>query len=260
MATFQRLWNARHSIEGALNDELRLAEINKDREMRAAITIQSIRRAIVARRHTVICTLSCRGIQRIWRGYLARQYAFYVSSQRDKSRALALWTRMATTIQKSFRGFHSRRYKHSYYERKAYLANVTLKDEKIRELSENVAESTYQEREMLRQSDQEEEFTTLAKDLHHLCSTANIPGVFNSPYNMEPVRAFGAPVESQLKSTFAKSQYLQKHMMRSLGASRYKALHRSSMGNTSGTLGSNAYTHSSLPRPLEPVAENGRAA
>lgn len=80
MATFQRLWNARHSIEGALNDELRclesqpiardlwshsaadkpcigrLAEINKDREMRAAITIQSIRRAIVARRHTVICT------------------------------------------------------------------------------------------------------------------------------------------------------------------------------------------------------------
>jgi len=126
MATFQRLWNARHNIDGLLNDELRLAEINKDRELRGAITIQSIRRAIVARRYTATCTLSCKAIQRIWRGYLARQYACYVSSQRDKKRALALWTRMAIVIQKTFRAFHSRRYKHSYYERKAYLANVTL--------------------------------------------------------------------------------------------------------------------------------------
>jgi len=113
---------------------------------------------------------------------------------------------------------------------------------------------------MLRHQDQLEEFQTLSKDLHHLVSTANTPGVFNSPYNMEPVRAFGAPIETQLKTTFAKSQYLLKHMMRSLGASRYKALHRSQMGATNSSLGSNAYTHSSLPRPLDPVAENSRAA
>ena len=192
---------------------------------------------------------------------------------------------MATVIQKSFRAFYSRRYKHSYYERKAYLASVTAKDEKvhtppydphggavlwcrvsvpkslpslqIRELSEAVAESQYQEREHLRQTQAEEEFTGLAKDLHHLVSTGSIPGVFNSPYNMEPVRAFGKPVESQIKSTFARSQYLKRHLMRSMGKARYTAIHgaTNAMGDTMGSLDSAAYTHSSMPRPLEPLAE-----
>lgn len=195
---------------------------------------------------------------------------------------------MATVIQKSFRAFYSRRYKHSYYERKAYLASVTAKDEKvhtppydphggavlwcrvsvpkslpslqIRELSEAVAESQYQEREHLRQTQAEEEFTGLAKDLHHLVSTGSIPGVFNSPYNMEPVRAFGKPVESQIKSTFARSQYLKRHLMRSMGKARYTAIHGATkaMGDTQGSMGtldSAAYTHSSMPRPLEPLAE-----
>lgn len=257
MATFQRLWNARHGMLGGLNDSLRQAEINKDRELRAAITIQSIRRAIVARRYSALCTKSCKAIQRIWRGFLAREYACHISMLRDKKRAHALWTRMATVIQKSFRAFYSRRYKHSYYERKAYLASVTAKDEKIRELSEAVAESQYQEREHLRQTQAEEEFTGLAKDLHHLVSTGSIPGVFNSPYNMEPVRAFGKPVESQIKSTFARSQYLKRHLMRSMGKARYTAIHgaTNAMGDTMGSLDSAAYTHSSMPRPLEPLAE-----
>lgn len=261
MATFHRLWNSRHALLDDVNAALRQAEINKDREMRAAITIQSIRRAMLARRYTATCTQSCKAIQRIWRGFLAKQYAVHLSTQRDKKRALALWTRSATVIQKSFRAFYSRRYKHSYYERKAYLASVTLKDEKIRELSEAVAESQYQEREELRLTQAQGEFTALAKDLHHLCSTSNIPGVFNSPYNVEPVRAFGVPVESQLKSTFARSGYLKKHMKRSLGASRYMALHGTNdLGNTMGSStmgGSNAYTHSSLPRPLDTLQEHG---
>lgn len=226
--------------------------------MRAAISIQSIRRGIVVRRRIKACLKSCCSIQRVWRGLLARQYACYLSMMRDKRRAHALWTRMATVIQKTFRAFHSRRYKHSFYERKAYLASVAIKEEKVRELSEAVAERTYQEREQLRIEEDRAEFQTLAKDLHHLVSTANIPGVFNSPYNIEPVRAFGAPVETQLKTTFAKSQYLQRHMMRSLGSQRYKALHRNSFGNTNNSMGTGSYSHSSFPRPLEPLSEEPR--
>merc|ERR1711907_751956 len=99
MASFVRLWNSRHAMLGDLADELRFAEINKDREMRAAITMQSIRRGMTTRRRIKAWLKSCRSIQRIWRGYLARQYACHVSMLRDKQRALALWTRMATVIQ-----------------------------------------------------------------------------------------------------------------------------------------------------------------
>jgi len=76
---------------------------------------------------------------------------------------------------------------------------------------------------------------------------------------MEPVRAFGKPVESQIKSTFARSGYLKRHLMRSMGKARYTAIH-GSMGDTSGSMGtldSAAYTHSSMPRPLETLAEEG---
>lgn len=253
-----RLWTSRHAMLDTVADELRQAEINKDRERRAAITMQSIRRGMVARRRIKAQLVACVTIQRIFRGFLARQYTTHVSMLRDKARALKLWTRMAIIMQKTFRGFHSRRYKHSYYERKAYLASVTLKEEKVRELSEAVAESVYHEREQLRMETDRAEFTTLAKDLHHLVSTSNIPGVFNSPYNVEPVRAFGAPVESHLKQTFKSSQYLQRHMMRSLGAQRYKVMHRNSLGNTGSSIGaSGQYTHSSFPRPLETLAEEG---
>lgn len=223
--------------------------------MRAAITIQSIRRGIVMRRNIKSWLTSCKTIQRIWRGFLARQYACHVSMLRDKRRAHALWTSMATVIQKTFRAFHSRRYKHSYYERKAYLASVTIKEEKVREMSDAMAESVYLEREQLRMEQDQKEFTTLAKDLHHLVSTSNTPGVFNSPYNIEPVRAFGAPVEAHLKGTFQTSKYLKRHMMRSMGSKRYQQVHQH-LNASSNSLGeSGKYTHSSYPRPLEPVTE-----
>jgi len=257
MATFLRIWNSRHSVNDVLAKEIRLAEINKDRELRAAITMQSIRRGLVARRRIKAWLTSCISIQRIWRSFLARQYAYHVSMLRDKRRAHMLWTRMATMIQKTFRGFFSRRYKHSYYERKAYLASVTVKDEKIRELAHNVSENTHYERERVRVEEEKAEFDGLAKDLHHLVSTANIPGVFNSPFNIEPVRAFGAPVESHLKDSFSRSKYLQRHMTRALGSQRYRATKGGyDPRDTKNTLGSSGtYTHSSFPRPLETVQE-----
>lgn len=257
MATFLRLWNARHCAADHLATQLRIAEVNKDVEMRAAITIQGIRRGIVARRRIKSWLRSCVQLQRIWRGYLARQTAYHVSMLRDKQRAHAMWTRTATLIQKTFRGFYSRRYQHSYYERQAYLSNVQAKNESVRELSDALADQIHHERETIRMEKEHAEFTELSKDLHHLVSTANCAGVFNSPYNIEPLQAFGAPVETQLKTTFAKSKFLQRHMMRSLGAQRYRSMHPESFEQfqSTGLSKDGTYTHSSFPRPLEPLAE-----
>jgi len=257
MATFLRLWNARHCAVDELATQLRIAEVNKDVEMRAAITIQGIRRGLVTRRRIKSWLKSCIALQRIWRAYLARQTACHMSMLRDKKRALAMWTREATIIQKTFRGFYSRRYAHSYYERQAYLESVKQKDEAVRELSDALADQVHHERETLRIEKQEQEFEELSKDLHHLVSTANIASVFNSPYNIEPLRAFGVPVETALKTTFAKSKYLQRHMMRSLGAQRYRSMHPESFDHlqSTGMSQDGTYTHSSFPRPLEPLAE-----
>merc|ERR1711937_286181 len=138
-------------------------------------------------------------------------------------------------MQKTFRAFYSRRYKHSFYERAAYLRSVATKDEMVRADSEALAEQVHHQRELQRHEEEKKEFLTLSKDLHHLVSTSNTPGVFNSPYNIEPLRAFGVPVETALKTTFAKSKYLQRHMMRSLGAQRYRSMHPESFDHLQST-------------------------
>jgi len=257
MATFVRLWESRHSISDDFTKNVRLAEVNKDRELRACTTIQAIRRGIIVRRRLKIFSKSCVHIQRIWRGFLARQLAAHISMLRDKARALQLWNRQAVILQKTFRAFHSRRYKHSFYERRAYLASVAAKDESVRELAESVADATYEERELTRHEAEQTEFNKLAKDLHHLVSTANTPGVFNSPYNVEPIKAFGTPVEAHLKRNFSKSKFLARHMTRALGTQRYQALNPHSLYHTKTSYGSSSgsYQHSSLPRPLDPIAE-----
>lgn len=258
MATFLTLWESRRGIDARHAALVRQADINQDREFRACVTIQSIRRGILDRRKLKTQGRSLIDMQRIWRGYLGRQIASYTSLQRDKGRARQLWTRTATVLQKTFRGFYSRRYKHSYYERQAYLNMVNMKDQSIREFSEAVAEQTEEDREMTRVEGEQREFQKLAKDLHHLVSTSNTPGVFNSPYNIEPVRAFGAPVEAQLKTTFQNSKYLQRHVMRSLGSQRYNSQNPTRRMNSTGgfsATNSGQYTHSSFPRPLDTIGE-----
>ena len=46
------------------------------------------------------------------------------------------------------------------------------------------------------------EMNELSKNLHHLCSTSTIPGVYNPPFVLEKPKAFGVDVESHLKTSF----------------------------------------------------------
>jgi len=89
---------------------------------------------------------------------------------------------MATIIQKYFRGFYDRKYKHDFYARKQYLANVVKKNSEVmRELNENqkIAEIEDAKR---REDVARLEMTKVAGNVHHLVSTAAIPGIYNSPF------------------------------------------------------------------------------
>jgi len=231
------------------------AEINRDRITRAAITIQAIRRGIVKRRQIKSTKQAAIILQRIWRGFLAREIATHVSMLRDKQRAHMLWYSAARTIQKTFRAFYCRRYRHSYYERQSYLEAVKIKNQHICEVSEAVAEKMYEERTQILDEQERQEFETLTTDLHHLKSTANCPGVYNSPY-VEPIRAFGTPMEQHLQNNFKKSKYCHRHMRRALGSVQYQRTYQR-FGQTTGTVGQgvntggSSYQYASMPRPVD---------
>lgn len=46
------------------------------------------------------------------------------------------------------------------------------------------------------------ELNELTKNLHHLCSTTTIPGVYNPPYIADKPKAFGQEVETHLRTSF----------------------------------------------------------
>jgi len=228
----------------------RIAEVDRDRLTRAAVTIQSIRRGCVKRRQVKKMRAATIVLQRIWRGFISREVATYDSMLRDKKRAQMLWYLAARTIQKTFRAFYSRRYRHSFYERQAYLAAVAAKDLTIRDVSHEVAEQMFVERADLNAVTERNSFDKLATDLHHLKSTEHIPGVFNSPY-VEPLRAFGAPIEQHLTANFKKSKHCAKHLRRALGAQLYSQTYKKIAQNAGVATTDGTYQHASMPRPLD---------
>eukprot|EP00656_Telonema_subtile_P020859 TRINITY_DN2191_c0_g1_i4.p1 TRINITY_DN2191_c0_g1~~TRINITY_DN2191_c0_g1_i4.p1 ORF type:complete len:269 (+),score=45.87 TRINITY_DN2191_c0_g1_i4:302-1108(+) len=267
MSLFLSLRDSRHACMPAFVERQCTAEANRDRIARAVVAIQSIRRGIVKRREIKKMKNAAIYLQRIWRGFLAREIAAHTSMLRDRTRAHMLWFCAARVIQKSFRAYYSRRYRHSYYERQAYLHAVTIKDQNVREVSEAVAERTQEERLQLLDQEERSEFEELTSNLHHLTSTRTTPGVYNSPF-VEPLTAFGTPMEEHLQNSFKKSKYCHRHLRRSMGSEVYARTFQRfgqsgslSAGKTQGAGNSQTYQHASMPRPVEtyklqPLYEN----
>lgn len=73
----------------------------------------------------------------------------------------------------------------------------------MKELTE-YTNSIQAELEKRQEEERRRQFNGLATDLHHLISTSNIPGVYNSPYIPEEAKpqVFNADIETHLKAAF----------------------------------------------------------
>ena len=98
------------------------------------------------------------------------------------------FSQMATTIQKYYRGFYDRKYKHDFYARKQYLLNVVKKNEEVmQELNQNQLRAEMEESK--RKEDVARlEMSKVAANVHHLVSTRAIPGIYNSPFVRDGMR------------------------------------------------------------------------
>ncbi|ELU08860.1 hypothetical protein CAPTEDRAFT_159316 [Capitella teleta] len=94
--------------------------------------------------------------------------------------------RMATTIQKTWRGFYTRKYVSNYYSRKRYLEGLKIKNEIMLNELEEYAEQQEQMTEIKKDIDQKKKLDTFSRKNHYLLSTVVQPGVFNSPYKPYP--------------------------------------------------------------------------
>ncbi|CAM9706834.1 unnamed protein product, partial [Heterosigma akashiwo] len=136
-------------------------------------------------------------IARVFRGHLGRKEARARQHATEVAQEIAIFHYHASIIQRTFRGFYSRRYRHDFSARKKYIADIVGKGETLRaRLDEALVEQQMREADEAAQREAAE-FQKVTQNLHHLVSTRAQPGVFAPPFDAAPT-AYGRTVEAHL--------------------------------------------------------------
>ncbi|XP_037553447.1 spermatogenesis-associated protein 17 [Nematolebias whitei] len=164
----------------------REAEENRQRETRAVIRIQSWFRACKVRAYLSHLHKKAVIIQKLWRGFTARAHIRQMVKAAYFIMKMNFYEEMAVRIQARWRGFFVRKYIHDFYARKKYLERLLVNNELMRRELDEIQELQRREREYLKMVKEQTAEVYQAHRLHHLISTKQSPGVFNSPFRPGP--------------------------------------------------------------------------
>ncbi|GBG24227.1 Spermatosis-associated protein 17 [Hondaea fermentalgiana] len=189
------------SVAQAVSRALQERDEAKEEELGATVLIQRQVRRHFAYQLYKRKRFACLEISRVFRGHCGRLACARLQKLLDDEALMSMFHYQACAIQHVFRGFHSRKYKHDFHARKAYIANILEKSSELRmQLAANRERATQEEQER-KLREMQDDFKKVAQKLHHLLSTKSRPGVYNSPYALEgPPTAFGVPVEEHLRN------------------------------------------------------------
>eukprot|EP00062_Callorhinchus_milii_P018734 gi/632972530/ref/XP_007902704.1/ PREDICTED: spermatogenesis-associated protein 17 [Callorhinchus milii] len=163
-----------------------IAEVNREREHGAAVTIQSWFRGCKIRAHIRFLHKTAVVIQKHWRGYLGRNCFRNTVKRAYFIMKMNFYSEMAVRIQKRWHGYYSRKYIHDYCAMKKYFRGLCMKNQIIRKELEEYAETKERERKKKAQEKEERRKHYEAQKMHYLLSTDQIPGIYNSPYRAVP--------------------------------------------------------------------------
>ncbi|XP_014732370.1 PREDICTED: spermatogenesis-associated protein 17 [Sturnus vulgaris] len=162
--------------------------IDEDRKTKyvAALKIQRWFRACRVRAYLRHLSKMATLIQKWWRGYLRRKNFREVVERAYFIRKLKFYNEMAVRIQKMWRGYYVRKYIHNFYALKKYLEAVSVNNELVRSELQEYAEMKENEEKMKDLEKKEKEKKYQARKMHYLLSTEQIPGIYNSPFRKSP--------------------------------------------------------------------------
>lgn len=224
MADFFALWKGRSSVRAEL--EARLAEAAADAplEHQSCIHIQRLFRGQYIRTVIAEKRAACIVVQRVFRGFQGRQVAAAAKQQLLAFQELAVFHYHCAVIQRTFRGYYSRRYLHDFSARRKYITTIKAKGDELRATLAQHHADLVQADEERAEDEARTEFERVTQNLHHLVSTAAVPGVYNSPYAPEQPTALGLPIEDHLRagvSQLLRSRgYTKRGLVSDLGGSR----------------------------------------
>ncbi|KAI8822519.1 uncharacterized protein EV422DRAFT_524309 [Fimicolochytrium jonesii] len=180
--SFSKIW-ARQGVDivDLFFEKATDAEMNRDREHHAAISIQRCWRGFLVRRRIQTLHSTATIVQRYYRGFRGREDLSRLIFKRSKDRRIRHYHDMAVRVQRIWRGFWVREYVFDYYKRKAYLENVKQKIEEFRIHLDNHAAHQHQQHLDYIHDLAVQKSAKLAATRHHLLGTKAVPGVYSGP-------------------------------------------------------------------------------
>ena len=125
-------------------------------------------------------------------------------------------------IQKHWQGYRCRKNIMDYHANKKWLEMTKKKNEEtLNEMKELAAKKQY-DLDLKNEEEQKNNFYKIASNLHHLISTKEIPGVYNTPYlppELKP-QVYNADIEEHLKSVFKKSLKKNKPVLKKINSNK----------------------------------------
>ncbi|XP_047437026.1 spermatogenesis-associated protein 17 [Mugil cephalus] len=162
------------------------AEQNRQKEVQAATRIQSWFRGCKVRAYLSHLHMKAIIIQKIWRGFTARARVRQMVKAAYFIMKMNFYEEMAVRIQRRWRGFFVRKYIHNFYARKRYMEGLAIKNELVRRELDKIEEIQKRQRDCLEMAKEQTAKVYQAHRLHHLLSTKQSPGVYNSPFRPAP--------------------------------------------------------------------------
>eukprot|EP01084_Bolivina_argentea_P189821 326351_1 len=201
---YQQLWSNRKSAVDLYFLKLKERESNLIQELSASICIQKYFRMFQSRSKFNVLNNAAIQIQRIFRGYMAKNYVKYEVRIKYKLHQQQLfYDQMATLIQKCYRGHLSRKNILNFYARKNYIKQLTIKSNNLLQELRDQYEQNIETQKRMEEIKKAEQFDKLIGNLHHLVSTKATHGVFRSPFGREfSATAYGISVEQHIQQKF----------------------------------------------------------
>ena len=191
-------------------DSLNEKEKFKYIELKAAIVFQKYARRLICRKRFLLLKTQALEVQKALRGYLVRANHQKDVEEQNDNLMKQFFEYHISIIIKHWLGYKCRKNVMDYHANRKWLEVTRKKNEEtLIELKEQAAKRQY-ELDRENEENQRRNFVNIAKNLHHLVSTATIPGVYNTPFlpaELKP-QVYNADIEEHLRGIF-KSSYMK---------------------------------------------------
>lgn len=203
MAHYLRAVEVEGDIAESVKEHRRDREKWIEAETSSAVHIQTRFRSSKAYHQRKIQSYMAKEIQRFLRGHFGRKRSRKARAAKNTSMERLLFDYYAEIVQKTWRGYRSRRFTHDFWARKKYIKTVEQRGNELRQELDAYAAKRLATVKLERAKSRKKELATVTQNLHHLLSTESIPGVYNNPYfqNNRP-RIDGELVEDVLRRAF----------------------------------------------------------